>query len=46
MKKKLLAILGSPHENGATASMLQCVLNSAEADGWETVRFGGFQHAL
>ena len=36
MKKKLLAILGSPHENGATASMLQCVLKSAEADGWET----------
>lgn len=35
MKKKLLAILGSPHEHGSTAAMLHCVLKIAGAQGWE-----------
>lgn len=35
MKKKLLAVLGSPHENGSTASMLNCAVSAAEAAGWE-----------
>ena len=35
MKKKLLAILGSPHENGSTAAMLHCALKVAAAQGWE-----------
>lgn len=35
MKKKLLAILGSPHENGSTAGMLRCAIKAAEAAGWE-----------
>lgn len=35
MKKKLLAILGSPHENGSTAAMLRCALKIADSQGWE-----------
>ncbi|WP_343209922.1 flavodoxin family protein [Anaerolentibacter hominis] len=34
-KKKLLAILGSPRENGSTAAMLRCALNAADENGWE-----------
>lgn len=39
MKKKLLAILGSPHEDGSTAAMLACAVEAAESAGWlvETV---------
>lgn len=36
MKKKLLAILGSPHENGSTAAMLHFALKIAASKGWET----------
>lgn len=35
MKKKLLAILGGPHAHGATAAMLGCAVQAAEAAGWE-----------
>lgn len=35
MNKKLLAILGSPHENGSTAAMLHCALKIAASGGWE-----------
>lgn len=35
MKKKLLAILGSPHEDGSTAAMLHCALKAAASEGWE-----------
>lgn len=33
-QKKLLAILGSPHKNGATAKMLNCAIQSAQKSGW------------
>lgn len=32
--KKLLAILGSPHHNGATATMLEYLIQEAEKKGW------------
>lgn len=35
-QKKLLAILGSPHEHGSTAAMLACAVDAAERAGWET----------
>lgn len=35
MKKKLLAISGSPHENGSTAAMLHCALKIAASQGWD-----------
>ncbi|MDO5602936.1 MAG: flavodoxin family protein [Oscillospiraceae bacterium] len=35
MRKKLLAILGSPHDNGATAAMLDCAVKAAASQGWE-----------
>lgn len=35
MKKKLLAISGSPHENGSTAAMLHCAMKTAASQGWE-----------
>lgn len=37
MKKRLLAILGSPHENGSSAAMLRCSVKAAEAHGWEVI---------
>lgn len=33
-QKRLLAILGSPHQDGATAKMLDCAVRSAEKCGW------------
>lgn len=33
--RKLLAILGSPHQNGSTAAMLDCAVKAAVAAGWE-----------
>lgn len=39
MKKKLLAILGGPHENGATAAMQRCAVKAAETRGWEVTTF-------
>lgn len=33
--KKVLAILGSPHENGSTAAMLKCAVEAAKQTGWE-----------
>ena len=33
--KTLLAILGSPHLDGSTAAMLNCVVNAAIKDGWQ-----------
>ncbi len=35
MGKRLLAILGSPHKNGATGSMLQYATDIAGERGWE-----------
>lgn len=34
-RKKMLAILGSPHKNGTTAAMLKCAADAAENSGWE-----------
>lgn len=33
--KKMLAILGSPHLHGATATMLRCATESASQAGWQ-----------
>lgn len=33
--KTLLAILGSPHPDGSTAAMLNCVIDAALKDGWQ-----------
>ena len=35
MKKKLIAILGSPHENGSTAAMIDCALKATNLSEWE-----------
>ena len=35
MSKKLLALLGSPHKDGATGTMLKCVVQEAELRGWQ-----------
>lgn len=35
MSKKLLALLGSPHKDGATGTMLKHVLQEAEQQGWQ-----------
>lgn len=35
MKKKLLAILGSPHKNGATSKMLDYAMEIAEQNGYD-----------
>lgn len=35
MRKKLLAILGSPHRNGATGTMLDYAVKIAEKKGWQ-----------
>lgn len=34
-KKRLLAILGSPHHNGATGSLLNYILKEAKKKGWD-----------
>lgn len=33
--KKLLAVLASPHRNGATAAMLDCAVQAAQQAGWQ-----------
>lgn len=33
--KKMLAILGSPHDRGSSAAMLDCAVRAAKASGWE-----------
>ena len=35
MKKKLIAILGSPHENGSTAAMMDCAIKATNLSEWE-----------
>lgn len=35
MEKKLLAILGGPHKNGATGTMLQYAVKTAQQKGWK-----------
>lgn len=34
-KKKMVAILGSPHKNGVVGKMLQCATKAAQEAGWE-----------
>lgn len=34
-KKKMVAILGSPHKNGVVSQMLQCATKAAQGAGWE-----------
>lgn len=34
-KKKLLAILGSPHEDGSVSAMLKCAADAAREAGWQ-----------
>ena len=35
MKKRMVALLGSPHKTGSTASMLDCAVKEAMGNGWE-----------
>ena len=44
--KKLLAILGGPHENGSTAAMLDCAVRAAHARGWEVTTVSLYQKRL
>ena len=36
--RKLVAILGSPRRQGFTALMLECALDAARKQGWETAQ--------
>lgn len=45
-KKTMTAILGSPHENGATAAMLNCAVSAARADGWEVTVISLYQKQI
>lgn len=46
MGKKMLAILGSPHESGTTAAMLACAVDAACAAGWEVERVVLYQKRI
>lgn len=44
--QKLLAILGSPHENGTTARMLRCACDCAEKSGWQAETVSLYRQTL
>ncbi len=44
--KTLLAILGSPHQNGPTAAMLSCAVSAALQDGWRVTTVNLYQKNL
>lgn len=46
MKKKLLAILGSPQKNGSTAAMLSCASDAAIQAGWQITTIDLYQQQL
>lgn len=46
MTKKLLALLGSPHENGSTAAMLNCAIEAAARVGWEVHKVDLYQKKI
>lgn len=45
-KKNLLAILGSPHADGATAAMLRCAIDAAQGAGWQVELVSLYQKNL
>ena len=44
--KKLLAILGSPHQNGAAAGMLEYAIQEAKKKGWIVDRVNLYEKNL
>lgn len=44
--KKLLAVSGSPHQNGTTATMLEYVMHEAEKKGWTINRVNLYEKTL
>lgn len=46
MRKKLLALLGSPHDHGSTAAMLDRAVHAAAAHGWEVTTVRLYQKQL
>ncbi|MCB6203114.1 flavodoxin family protein [Extibacter muris] len=44
--KKLLAILGSPHQTGETAAMLECAIQEAKRKGWSVDRVNLYEKNL
>lgn len=46
MKKKLLAIMGSPHENGSTAAMMACAIKAADLNEWEVITIYLYQKQI
>lgn len=44
--KQVLAILGSPHENGITAAMLECAIRQAERRGYTVTRLHLYEKKL
>ncbi len=44
--KMLLAILGSPHQDGPTAAMLNCAINAALKDGWQVTAVNLYEKKL
>lgn len=44
--KKVLAVLGSPHVNGITASMLDCAVRKAEEAGYDVTRINLYEKKL
>ena len=45
-EKRLLAILGSPHRDGATAKMLECAVSAAQAAGWSVEKVWLYEKKL
>lgn len=45
-QKKLLAILGSPHLNGTTASMLECAIQASEKAGYDVTKINLYEKQI
>lgn len=46
MSKKMLAILGSPHQDGITAKMLDCAVDAAEHAGWKVDKINLYEKQI
>lgn len=45
-RKKLLAILGSPHRSGTTAAMLTCAVHAAEKNGYDVTKINLYEKQI
>lgn len=45
-EKRMLAVLGSPHRNGTTASMLECMVKTARGNGWKVDRVNLYEKEI